>query len=87
VARGDTFFSAGDITSARLFYQRAAEADSGLAALQLGGTFDPMLLTRKGIRGVTADRAQALSWYRRARDLGVSEAEQRIKVLETRQRD
>jgi len=87
VARGDTFFSAGDITSARLFYQRAAEADSGPAALQLGRTFDPMVLTRNGIRGVTADRAQALSWYRRARELGVSEAEQRIKVLETRQRD
>ena len=87
LARGDTFFSAGDVTSARLFYERAAEADSGLAALQLGGTFDPMVLTRAGVRGITADPGQALSWYRRARELGVGEAEQRIKVLEARQRE
>jgi hypothetical protein len=85
VARGDTFFSAGDITSARLFYERAAEADSGLAALQLGGTFDPMVLTRARVHGVTADPAQALTWYRRARELGVSEAGQRIKALAVRQ--
>ena len=84
LARGDAFLSAGDITSARLFYERAADAGSGLAALQLGATFDPMFPGRAGVRGVAADPAQALSWYRRARDLGVGEAEQRIKRLETR---
>jgi len=31
-----------------------------------------------------ADRAQALSWYRRASKLGMVEAEQRIKRFETR---
>ena len=39
---------------------------------------------RVRLRGATADPAQALFWYRRARELGVSEAEQRIKGLETR---
>lgn len=82
LARGDAFLSAGDITSARLFYERAANAESGLAALQLGGTFDPMILGRSGVRGIAADPAQALSWYRRARELGAGEAEQRIKALE-----
>jgi hypothetical protein len=82
--RGDTFFSAGDITSARLFYERAADGESGLAALRLGSTFDPVILRRAGVRGVSANPAQALSWYRRARELGVGEAERRMQALETR---
>jgi len=83
IGRGDVFLSSGDITSARLFYERAADAGSGPAALQLGATFDPVVLGRVGARGVIADPAQALSWYRRARDLGMVEAEQRIKRFET----
>ncbi len=83
VGRGDAFLTSGDITSARLFYERAADAGSGPAALQLGATFDPVILGHAGARGVIADPAQALSWYRRARDLGIVAAEQRIKRFET----
>jgi hypothetical protein len=81
--RGDTFLNSGDITSARLFYERAADAGSGPAALQLGATFDPVMLGRVDARVGVADRGQALLWYRRARDLGIFEAEQRIKRLES----
>jgi hypothetical protein len=84
VERGDALFIARDITSARLYYERAAEAGDGQAALQLGESFDPVMLERAGVRGVTGDPAQALSWYRRARELGVAEADQRIKNLPTR---
>jgi len=84
VERGDALFSARDISSARLYYERAAEAGDGQAALQLGESFDPVMLERAGVRGVTGDPAQALSWYRRARELGVAEADQRIKNLPTR---
>jgi hypothetical protein len=84
LGRGDEFLRAGDITSARLFYERAADAGDGLAALQLGATFDPMISSGAGLRSVTADAAQALSWYRRARALGMAEADRRIKSLETR---
>jgi TPR repeat protein len=87
LARGNEFLSAGDITSARLYYERAADAGNGLAALQLGATFDPVTLGRAGTRAVTVDPAKALSWYRRARALGMSEADQRIKSLEIRQRN
>jgi hypothetical protein len=83
LARGDAFLGAGDITSARLFYERAADAGSGLAALQLGATFDPVFQGSAGLRGAVAEAIQALSWYRRARELGVSEAAQRITALET----
>jgi TPR repeat protein len=80
--RGDAFLTSGDITSARLFYERAAEAGSGPAALQLGATYDPVMLGRVRGRGSLADRAQALLWYRRGRDLGMVEAEQEIKRIE-----
>ena len=82
VRRGDAFPTSGDITSARLFYQRAADAGSGRAALQLGATFDPIILGYVRVRSGLADPAQALSWYRRARDLGMVEAEERIKRIE-----
>jgi TPR repeat protein len=84
VGRGDAFFSARDISSARLYYERAAEAGDGQAAVQLGASFDPVMLERAGVYGVIGDPAQALSWYRRARELGVAEAEHRIKSLEAK---
>jgi TPR repeat protein len=70
VARGDSFLGAGDIASARLFYERAADAGDGHAALRLGATFDPDFLDRAGMRSIRADPEQASSWYRRARELG-----------------
>lgn len=81
LARGDAFLSTGDIASARLFYERAADAGSGGAALRLGATFDPNFLGRAGVRGSPGDPAQAASWYRRARDLGDAAAAQRLKNL------
>lgn len=79
VARGDGFLSAGDIASARLFYERAADAGNGSAALRLGATFDPGFLSRVGIRSTAGDPARAASWYRRARDLGEAAAAERLK--------
>jgi len=83
LARGDAFLGTGDITNARLFYERAADAGSGLAALRLGATFESLFPGRAGI-GAAADPAQALFWYRRARALGISEAEERINRIENR---
>jgi hypothetical protein len=34
----------GDITSARLFYERAADAGDAQAVVKLGQTFDPVSL-------------------------------------------
>jgi hypothetical protein len=86
VTRGDEFLSAGDIASARLFYERAAEAGDSAAALRLGATFDPNFLGRVGVRGNPGDPAQAASWYRRARDLGDAAAAERLKNLERQPR-
>jgi hypothetical protein len=79
VARGDAFVGAGDIATARLFYNRAVEAGDGRAALRMGATFDPAFLDQVSIRGAVGDQREALSWYRRARDLGKAEAERRLQ--------
>jgi hypothetical protein len=83
LARGDILFQRGDVASARLFYERAADAGDGRAALRAGTTFDPTFLDRDVLRGMHGDRAEARLWYRRASELGEGEAERRLKNLET----
>ena len=82
VARGDQLLAASDIASARLFYQRAAEAGDGQGALRMGMTFDPAFLADSGLRGVRGDPAQAVSWYRRAIALGNSAAPREVQGLD-----
>jgi uncharacterized protein len=84
LARGDGLLGVGDITSARLFYERASDAGDGRAALRLGATYDPGFRDRVHLPHLQGDVAQALSWYRHARDLGESEAELWIQGLETK---
>jgi hypothetical protein len=81
VARGDALFGTGDLTSARLLYERAADAGYGPAALRLGESYDPSFpaLNRMAIRG---DAALAARWYRRAHELGVADAEILLNALQ-----
>jgi len=74
LARGDSLFGTGDLASARLFYERAATAGSGEAALRLGESYDSHFLERTHLRGARGDTTAAILWYTRARDLGVGEA-------------
>ena len=80
VARGDQLLATGDIISARLYYERAANAGNGHAALLMGETFDPEFLTHAGVRGVRGDAEIAATWYRRARDLGDPDAVRRFEA-------
>jgi hypothetical protein len=82
---GDALVQIGDIASARLFYERAATAGNGRAALRLGATFDPAFLERAGLHNLKGDAAAARSWYGRALDLGTAEAKQQLNSLENRQ--
>lgn len=70
LTRGDAFLLIGDVTSARLFYERAADAGDRQAAMRMGATFDPAFLGRAGLRGARGDPAKANSWYNHALDLG-----------------
>jgi hypothetical protein len=85
LARGDWWFATGDVSSARLFYERAAVAGEARAAEKLGETFDPAFLGRPNLRGVRADPGMAVFWYRRARDLGATDTASRLIGLETKQ--
>jgi len=75
LAQGDQFLSRSDVASARLLYQRAAEAGDGRGALRMGMTFDPVFLARLRLRGIPTDKDQAIAWYGRASALGNAEAE------------
>jgi hypothetical protein len=82
---GDSLLHNGDVASARLFYERAADAGDGRAALRLGATFDPEFLGRLGLGKLQANPAAAQSWYSRARDLGTVDAKRQLNSIETRQ--
>ena len=85
LARGDWLFATGDVASARLLYERAAGVGEARAAVKLGETFDPAFLNRLNLRGERADPAMAVFWYRRARDLGASDAGSRLIRPEAKQ--
>jgi len=81
IARSQKLVSEGDVGAARTLLQRAAEAGDARAALALGSTYDPIMLTILQARGVTADAFLARFWYRKASELGSEEAQQRLKLL------
>ncbi len=68
--RDDAALATGDITAARLLYERAANAGSAAAALALGKTYDSRFLPDTGVRGSAANQDLAAQWYRRAEALG-----------------
>ena len=84
MARGDWLFATGDVDSARLLYERAAEAGEARAAVRLGETFDPIFLDQAHLRQGRAELGVAVFWYRRARDLGANGVASRLKSLEAK---
>jgi hypothetical protein len=81
LARGDASLKAGDIASARLFYEHCAEAGDAGSAFRLGETFDPVFLGRTHLPNASSDMGKALVWYRRAGHLGSSEAQALLNQL------
>jgi hypothetical protein len=79
LSRGNDQLQHGNVAAARLYYQRAADAGLAQAALALASTYDPEELVRLRVVGLQPDRELARRWYERARELGASEAERRLK--------
>jgi hypothetical protein len=80
--KGDEAMVAGNVTIARLFYTRAAEIGLAQGALALAGTYDANELARwKVIGGINPDKDLARKWYERARELGATEAADRLARL------
>lgn len=81
LAKARDFLTIGQVSSARLLLQRAAESGSPEAALILGDTYDPAYLFELGARGLAGDIGKASFWYRKADELGSPEAKVRIEKL------
>jgi hypothetical protein len=72
----------GEVTKARVMFQRVADAGDGAGAFALAETYDPLVLEGLRLRkGIMPDLALAHSWYERARDLGSPDAQDRILRL------
>ena len=80
--RAKSLLAIGDITSARLLLERAADAQEAEAALMLAGTYDPQVLGSQDLRSVTPDPAAARVWYQKAAQLGSADARRRLGQLQ-----
>ena len=81
IERGDRLLAAGDIASAREFFERAVESGDAAASYGMGKSYDPLFLRQVSMRGVAADPAKAAGWYRRAASAGNAEAAKRLAQL------
>ena len=82
IKQGEQFVATGDLVTARTVLQRAAQAGDATAAVALGATYDPTVLTRLGVVGMGgADVEQARHWYQQAESLGSAEATKQLRVL------
>jgi TPR repeat protein len=85
--QGEQFIATGDLATARIVLQRAAEAGDATAAVALGATYDPGVLAKLGVVGMgAADVEKARNWYQKAESLGSPEGARRLQMLATRAR-
>ena len=79
--RAKGLLAIGDITSARLLLERAADAQDAEAALMLAGTYDPQVLGTQDMRSITPDPVTARLWYQKAVQLGSSDAKRHLSQV------
>ena len=78
---GHLLLTRGDIVSARLFYEEAANSGSAAAMTAVGKTYDPVVLGQLGIKGFQADPVKAAEWYLKAGKAGDPEHTERLDGL------
>jgi hypothetical protein len=81
IAHGNDMIAVGYLAGARAYFERAAEAGSGEAALAVGATYDPEFIAEIGAHGIKADPAAAKTWYDRAATLGVTDQQAKLAGL------
>jgi hypothetical protein len=80
VGHGQKLLSEGDLGTARMLWQRAANAGDLHAALALSATYDPIMLSILQARGVVVDDILARDWYK-AVEFGSQAEQQRSKFI------
>src|SRR6266481_4435102 len=83
--RADDLIASGDLAAARLVLRRAANAGDAQAAMTLAGTYDPVILEKRGVHGFVPAVAMARVWYEKAKKFGSAEAPQRLELLASKQ--
>jgi hypothetical protein len=81
VIRGEALFRQGDVSGARLLLQRAYESGNSRATFILAETFDPHVLSERGVIGIRSDAARARELYSQALALNVEQASARLEAL------
>jgi hypothetical protein len=84
MGRATALLASKDIMSARLVLEHLGTNGSAKGALAMGKTFDPAYLQSMDVAGVKPDVAKARQWYKRAADLGETEASARLNALASR---
>lgn len=79
--RAKGFLASGDLPSARLLLERAADSQEPGAALMLAETYDPAVLGAQDIRNIAAEPEKARAWYQKAAQLGSVDAQRRLAQL------
>ncbi|WP_453949519.1 hypothetical protein [Bradyrhizobium sp. USDA 377] len=81
IARASALLEQGDIGSARIVLERAAEMGSAKASFALAETYDPLILPNFGTYGTQGDSTKARDLYARAEAGGIKEAKARYEAL------
>jgi hypothetical protein len=81
VARASVLLGQGDIGSARIVLERAAETGNAQASFTLAETYDPLILSRWGAYGTRGDASKARDLYAKAAAGGINEAKERLDAL------
>ena len=81
IKHGQKMVEVGYLAGARAYFERAVEAGSGEAAVLLGATYDPAFIEKMGAQGIKPDLKEARSWYERAKQLGVADADAKLAEL------
>jgi hypothetical protein len=81
VARANVLLGRGDIDSARIVLERAADRGSVRASFALAETYDPLVLSKWGTHGARGDATKARDLYAKAQAGGIEEAKERLDAL------
>jgi hypothetical protein len=81
IERGNRLLQTGDITAARMVFERLGRRQSAKGAFAAGLTFDPQFFKTIKVIGLKPNVKKARNWYKRSAELGNQEAARRLSAL------
>jgi hypothetical protein len=84
MTRANESFKKGDVSGARVIYEYLAMQGSAVAAMAMGESYDPQVLSKLVVKGLDPDAKKARQWYEKAEQLGNMDARSRLNALAAR---